>query len=178
MIGHADSPEEITSTWRNLGYEALGKGKVGAILLAGGQGTRLGADKPKALFDLGLPSKKSLLQIQAERIRKMEDLSGGKIVWYVMASQATVDDITDAFETHNYFGFDSDQVKIFSQGTLPCLSEEGDILLRDRSVMATNPDGNGGLFKALKKEGIMEDMKSRGLKHLFMYCVDNILVKV
>jgi len=148
------------------------------ILLAGGQGTRLGSDKPKALFDVGLPSKKSLLQIQAERIRKMEDLSGGKIVWYVMASQATVDDITDAFETHNYFGFDSDQVKIFSQGTLPCLSEEGDILLRDRSVMATNPDGNGGLFKALKKEGIMEDMKSRGLKHLFMYCVDNILVKV
>merc|ERR1719435_923853 len=91
-----------------------------------------------------------------------------------MASQATVNDIKDAFENHNYFGFELDQVKIFCQGTLPCLSEEGDILLRDRSVLATNPDGNGGLFKALKKEGIMEDMKSRGLKHVFMYCVGTV----
>merc|ERR1719184_182878 len=178
MIGHADSPEEIIATWKLSGMEALAEGKVGVILLAGGQGTRLGSAKPKALFDLGLPSKKTLLQIQAERIRKMEDYSGGKIVWYVMASQATVNDIQDAFESSNYFGFDLDQVKIFCQGTLPCLSEEGDILLGEPSVLATNPDGNGGLFKALKKEGIMEDMKSRGLKHLFMYCVDNILVKV
>jgi len=178
MIGHADSPEEIIATWKLSGMEALAEGKVGVILLAGGQGTRLGSAKPKALFDLGLPSKKTLLQIQAERIKKMEDLSGGKIVWYVMASQATVNDIQDAFESSNYFGFDLDQVKIFCQGTLPCLSEEGDILLGEPSVLATNPDGNGGLFRALKKEGIVDDMKNRGLKHLFMYCVDNILVKV
>ena len=178
MIGKADSPKEITDSWRQSGMAALGKGEVGVILLAGGQGTRLGSDKPKALFDVGLPSKKSLLQIQAERIKKLEELSRGKIVWYVMASQATVNDIKEAFESSNYFGFELDQVQIFCQGSLPCVSEEGDILLSDRSVLATNPDGNGGLFRALKKEGIMEDMKSRGLKHLFMYCVDNILVKV
>jgi len=178
MIGKSDSPIEVIESWRQTGMDALTKNEVGVILLAGGQGTRLGSDKPKALYDVGLPSKKSLLQLQAERIKKMEDLSGGKIIWYIMASPATVDDIKESLESFNYFDLEFDQVKIFCQGTLPCLSEEGDILLRDRSVLATNPDGNGGLFKALKKEGIMTDIRSRGLKHLFMYCVDNILVKV
>merc|ERR1719470_146729 len=178
MVGKADSPQEIVDNWREVGMDALAKGEVGVILLAGGQGTRLGSDKPKALYDVGLPSKKSLLQLQAERIKKLEELSGGKIPWYVMASNATVDDLREVFESFNNFGLEVDQVKIFCQGTIPSLSEEGDVLLSDRSVLATNPDGNGGLFKALKQEKIVDDMKNRGLKHIYIYCVDNILVKV
>jgi len=178
MVGKADSPQEIVDNWREVGMDALAKGEVGVILLAGGQGTRLGSDKPKALYDVGLPSKKSLLQLQAERIKKLEELSGGKIPWYVMASNATVDDLREVFESFNNFGLEVDQVKIFCQGTIPSLSEEGDVLLSDRSVLATNPDGNGGLFKALKQEEIVDDMKNRGLKHIYIYCVDNILVKV
>merc|ERR1712129_177579 len=163
---------------RKTGLEALGNSEVGVVLLAGGQGTRLGSDKPKALFDVGLPSKKTLLELQAERIRKLEDLSMGKISWYVMASPATVGQVKDAFESYNNFGLDEEQVKIFCQGTIPCLPEEGDILLRDQNILASNPDGNGGLYKALMEEGILDNMKSRGIKHIFVYCVDNILVKV
>jgi len=178
MVGKVDSPKEIVDNWREVGMDALAKGEVGVILLAGGQGTRLGTDKPKALYDVGLPSRKTLLELQAERIKKLEELSGGKITWYVMASDATVDDLKEVFDGNNNFGLELDQVKIFCQGTIPSLSEEGDVLLRDRSVLATNPDGNGGLFKALKQGKIVDDMKNRGLKHIFIYCVDNILVKV
>jgi len=178
MFGTSDSPEEQLQAWRQTGLEALGHNEVGVLLLAGGQGTRLGSDKPKALFDVGLPSKKSLIELQAERIRKLEDLSSGKVNWYIMASPATVEHVNEALENNDNFGLDGDQVKVFCQGTIPCLSDEGDILLKDHSTIATNPDGNGGLYKALKVEGILNDMKSRGVKHIFVYCVDNILVKV
>eukprot|EP00092_Neocalanus_flemingeri_P032039 GFUD01034821.1.p1 GENE.GFUD01034821.1~~GFUD01034821.1.p1 ORF type:complete len:483 (+),score=128.47 GFUD01034821.1:72-1520(+) len=178
MVGTSNCPKEELETWRQVGLETLGRNEVGVILLAGGQGTRLGSEKPKALFDVGLPSKKSLIELQAEKIRKLEELSSGKISWYVMASPATVDQIQEAFENNENFGLDRDQVKIFCQGTIPCLSDEGDVLLKGRGIIATNPDGNGGLYKALKKEGILDDMRSRGIKHIFVYCVDNILVKV
>jgi UDP-N-acetylglucosamine/UDP-N-acetylgalactosamine diphosphorylase len=178
MIGRSDSPAEQVDSWREAGLEALGLGEVGVILLAGGQGTRLGSDRPKALYDVGLPSKKTLIELQAERIRKLEDLAKGRIPWYVMASPATVGQVREAFETSSNFGMEEDQVKIFCQGTLPCLSEEGDILLQDHHTLAASPDGNGGLYKALKNENILDDMKSKGIKHIFVYCVDNILVKV
>ena len=101
MIGKSDGPKEEVESWRDVGLAALGRSEVGVILLAGGQGTRLGSDKPKALFDVGLPSKKTLLELQAERIRKLEELSEGKISWYVMASPATVGQVRDAFESCN-----------------------------------------------------------------------------
>merc|ERR1719500_1762184 len=178
MIGRSDCSAEEVDGWREAGLEALGQGEVGVVLLAGGQGTRLGSDRPKALYDVGLPSKKTLLELQAERIRKLEDLAKGRISWYVMASPATVGQVRKAFETSSYFGMEEDQVKIFCQGTLPCLSVEGDILLKDRNILAINPDGNGGLYKALKDESILDDMRRKWIKHIVVYCVDNIIVKV
>jgi len=78
----------------------------------------------------------------------------------------------------SHYGLDEEQVKVFNQGFLPCLSDEGDILLLDPCSLAVSPDGNGGLFKALKDEGILADMKLKKLKHIFVYCVDNVLVKI
>ena len=173
------SSEEYRKTWRGRGLEAVGKNEVGVILLSGGQGTRLGSDEAKALYDIGLPSKKSLLQIQAEKIQRLESLSGGgTIAWYIMTSESTEEDIRDALIASKYFGLKEEQVKLFTQDTLPCLSDEGDILLINQSTVARSPDGNGGLVKALKEEGILADMKLRKLKHVFVCGVDNVLVKV
>ena len=165
-------------SWKKIGMEAITRNEVCVLLLSGGQGTRLGSEKPKALFDIGLPSKKPLLQIQAEKIQKLETLAGGEIPWYIMTSEATDDDIRGALEASGSFGLNPEQIHIFSQGTFPCLSDDGDILLEDHSTIARSPDGNGGLFKALKEEDVMADMERRQIKHVFVYCVDNVLVKV
>ena len=174
----SSSSDMERETWKKIGLEAIASNEVAVVLLSGGQGTRLGSDKPKALFDIGMPSRKSLLQIQAEKIKKLESLAGGVIPWYIMTSKSTDYQMREALGKSKYFGLDPEQIHVFSQGNFPCLSESGDILLQNQSTIASSPDGHGGLFKALKEEGVISDMESRQVKHVFVYCVDNALVKV
>jgi len=176
MMGSSSDPE--VRDWEETGMEAIRNNLVGVILLAGGQGTRLGSSDPKAVFNVGLPSNKSLIELQAQKLKKLESLAEGKIRWYIMTSSATDEIIKETFHSNNFYGLDQDQIVFFCQGNVPCLSEEGDVLLKERHKIAVNPDGNGGLYKALQKEDIMSDMNSNGIEHLFVYCVDNILVKI
>ena len=136
-------PEDIES-WYSSGLELIADNKVAVVLMAGGQGTRLGSSAPKGCFDIGLPSKKSLFQIQAERIRKVQQLAGKKhsknnvlVPWYVMTSGPTREPTQKFFEEHNYFGLQKDNVMIFEQGVLPCVSNEGKIFLETKSKAHT-----------------------------------------
>jgi UDP-N-acetylglucosamine/UDP-N-acetylgalactosamine diphosphorylase len=155
------------------------------VLMAGGQGTRLGSSAPKGCFDIGLPSKKSLFQLQGERIRKAEMLAAKKqgkeagsvtVPWYVMTSGPTRGPTQEFFEKNNYFGLKKENVVVFEQGVLPCISNEGKILLESKSKVAVAPDGNGGLYQALIQSGVVADMGKRGIQHIHAYCVDNCLV--
>jgi len=162
---------------RTLGMKAVSDGEVAALLLAGGQGTRLGYDGPKGMYDIGLPSEKTLFQFMAERIRKLGQLSGRgdrAVPFYVMTSPLNHEATTEYFAKNDNFGID---VKFFPQGTLPALTPEGKMILEAPTSLAVAPDGNGGIYPALVKHGILDDMKGRGIKYIHAFGVDNALVK-
>ena len=183
-----DSKTEDIEKWYDSGLDLIAANKVAVVLMAGGQGTRLGSSAPKGCFNIGLPSEKSLFQIQAERIRQIQRLAhkkaghGGdkKVVvpWYVMTSGPTRGPTEKYFEEHDYFGLEKENVLIFEQGVLPCISNDGKILLESKGRVAVAPDGNGGIYQALITSNVMGDMRKRGIEHIHAYCVDNCLVKV
>ena len=182
-----DSKQVDLDKWYASGLELIAQNTVGVVLMAGGQGTRLGSTAPKGCFDIGLPSHKSLFQLQAERIAKVQMLAAkahgkaeGEVVvpWYVMTSGPTRKPTADFFAKHDYFGLSKDNVVIFEQGVLPCISNEGKILLESKGRVAVAPDGNGGIYQALVMSGVRNDMQKRGIQHVHAYCVDNCLVRV
>ncbi|CAK9781483.1 nucleotide-diphospho-sugar transferase [Cutaneotrichosporon oleaginosum] len=191
-VASSDSPD--AARWRDVGLRAIADGTVAVLLLAGGQGSRLGSPNPKGMYDLGLPSSKSLFAYQAGRIRKLQALAAqhaGKddkdvrLRWYVMTSGPTRA-VTEAyFAEMDYFGLDSNDVVFFEQGVLPALSNDGKLLLAAPGKVFTAPDGNGGLYAALRRPvnantdmTVLSDLHARGIKYIHAYCVDNCLVKV
>ncbi|KAF7972589.1 hypothetical protein HWV62_17388 [Athelia sp. TMB] len=181
--------------WRATGLQAMARGEVGVLLMAGGQGTRLGSSDPKGCYDIGLPSHKSLFQYQAERIARLQivaEQESGKpagsvvIPWYVMTSGPTRKATQDFFTKNNHFGLNPANVIFFEQGTLPCLTMEGKVLLDSPSHVAVAPDGNGGLYAATraplspsdKTTTVLSDLGKRKVLYVHAYCVDNCLVKV
>ncbi|KAJ5300511.1 uncharacterized protein N7443_005513 [Penicillium atrosanguineum] len=180
-----DSDPADIKRWYDAGLKQVAENKVAVVLMAGGQGTRLGSSAPKGCYDIGLLSEKSLFQLQAERILKLQELAvkanGGQsatIPWYVMTSGPTRKPTEEYFAEKNYFGLEKSNVFIFEQGVLPCISNEGKIMLESKGKVAVAPDGNGGIYQALITSGAREDMRRRGIQHIHLHGVDNCLVKV
>lgn len=182
-VGADDSPEDkrLTDNARQTGLEAIRKGEVAALVLAGGQGTRLGFDGPKGMYDIGLPGGRTLFCMIAERIQKLCQLASAdaasSIPFYIMTSPLNHDDTVTYFEDNSYFGLPPDSVQLFQQGMLPCLDNNGKIIMESAGKVAMAPDGNGGIYPSLLKSGMLEDMKLKGVKYLHVFSIDNALVK-
>ncbi|CAL0306075.1 unnamed protein product [Lupinus luteus] len=178
---------EERERWWKMGLKAISHGNVAVLLLSGGQGTRLGSSDPKGCFNIGLPSGKSLFQLQAERILCVQRLAAHaanessasvQIHWYIMTSPFTDGATRKFFENHKFFGLEAEQVTFFQQGTIPCVSKDGRYIMETPWSVAKAPDGNGGVYSALKSTKLLEDMASKGIKYIDCYGVDNALVRV
>lgn len=160
------------------GWELLRSGRIGAVVVAGGQGSRLGHEGPKGTLDIGLPSRKSLFQLQAERLLYLSRKAGKAIPWYIMTSPDNHEATVAFFRSADYFGYSARDCFFFPQNTMPALDFNGKLLLSGEGTIRLAPSGNGECFAALKRSGAIDDMKQRGLEWLFYYNVDNALIKV
>lgn len=161
-----------------LGENLIAQGKVAALTVAGGQGTRLGFEGPKGNFPISPVRNKTLFRIFAETIQAVAQRYGAACPWYVMTSPMNHTQTVDIFRAQNYYGLDKKDVFIFQQGTLPNFAFDGRILLEDKARLARSPDGHGGCIRALARSGALADMKRRGVEFLSYWQVDNPLVKL
>ena len=160
------------------GKQALAAGEVGIVLVAGGQGSRLGFEHPKGMYPIGPVSKATLLQIHCEKVVALSRTYKATPL-YLMTSPITHDEQLDFLAKHNRFGLAKDDLVPFCQGTMPAVdAASGKLLLESRGVLFEGPDGHGGMVAALAKSGAIEHMRRRGVKHLFYLQVDNPLVPI
>ena len=162
-----------------LGEKVIESGKLAVVTMAGGQGTRLGHNGPKGTFDIGLPSHKSIFEIQNDILKLANEKYAVTIPWYIMTSNANNDDTKNFFEEHNYFGYPKAEIDhFFTQGELPMIDENGKLILDENGFVKEAADGHGGVFEAMATNGVLTDMKKRGVEWVFIAAVDNVLVKM
>jgi UDP-N-acetylglucosamine/UDP-N-acetylgalactosamine diphosphorylase len=166
-----------------IGNDALSRGEVAVVLVAGGSGTRLGFDGPKGTFPIGPVSGASLFQIHAEKIVALGRRFGRPIPLYVMTSPENHEVTQKFFDDHDRFGLK--HLRLFVQGQMPAVGREtGRVLLASKGEVALSPDGHGGTVAALAAKGgdgglsCLEEMNASGIKTVFYFQVDNPLVKI
>ncbi len=169
--------KEELNRYTAVGEEAIRKGKLAVVTMAGGQGTRLGHSGPKGTYDIGLASHKSIFEILCDNFKEAQEKYQVTVPWYLMTSEENNDDTIAFFEQNNYFGYPKEAVKFFKQGTLPMIDTEGKVLLNEEKMIKQAADGHGGVFEAMRKNGIIYDMSQKGIEWVFISGVDNVLVK-
>lgn len=173
-----DEIEKKHSLFQELGLDAIRKQQIGAVLLAGGQGTRLGLDKPKGMLNVGLTKELYLFEMLIRNLQKNTDAAGAFVPLYIMTSDKNHDDTASFFKEHNYFGYPKDYISFFIQEMVPCTDFNGKLLMESPSSLCMSPNGNGGWYTSMHNCGILEDVRRRGLKWLNVFSVDNVLQQI
>jgi UDP-N-acetylglucosamine/UDP-N-acetylgalactosamine diphosphorylase len=164
---------------RKRGAEALAAGEIGVLLVAGGQGSRLGFDHPKGMYSIGPVSGASLLQIHFEKALATARRYGAPVPIYMMTSPVTHDEQAEYLDALDRFGVSNDDIVLFCQGTMPAVdAKTGKLLLAEKGSLFLSPDGHGGTVAALAASGAIEHMRRRGIRHLFYLQVDNPLTPI
>lgn len=160
------------------GEKELRTGRVAALLVAGGQGSRLGYDGPKGCYAIGPITGAPLFYFHARKILARSIRYGATIPFYVMTSEANNAATQRCFEENDFFGLDPKNVFFFTQGMWPGMTKDGKIILDRPGHIFMSPDGHGGLLAALRRSGALDDMRARGIKSVFFFQVDNPLVEI
>ena len=164
--------------FKAIGIKAMKECKVGAILLAGGQGTRLGFDKAKGMYNIGVNKDLYIFEQLIRNLQKVTDEVGAYVPLYVMTSDKNDVQTREFFAEHDYFGYDKDYVKFFVQEMVPAVDFDGNVLVEAEDSLAMSPNGNGGWFTSLVQAGLGADMKEKGVEWLNVFAVDNVLQQI
>ena len=161
---------------KEIGEKIIKNNQYAVVTMAGGQGTRLGWKGPKGTYKLDIGENgKYIFQILTETLKKSKEKYGFLPYWYIMTIEQNYDETVSFMQEHDFFGYEKEKVKFFKQGELPMLTKDGKILIEDGKIK-TGSNGNGGVYFAMKKQNIIDDMKTKGIKWVYICGVDNIMV--
>jgi UDP-N-acetylglucosamine/UDP-N-acetylgalactosamine diphosphorylase len=164
--------------FEKVGYQAIREGKVAALLLAGGMGTRLGLDKPKGELNVGESRTLYLFECLIHNLQDVTSVAGKSIPLYIMTSEKNNEETIRFFREHDFFGYPQEDVAFFVQEMAAAVDYDGKLLLEEPGRLATSPNGNGGWFSSLVKAGLLEDIHQRGVEWINIFAVDNVLQRI
>lgn len=170
--------EKKRDEYTKIGLNAIRAGKVGAVLLAGGMGTRLGSDAPKGVYNIGLTKEVFIFQRLVENLLDVVHQAGAWIPLYVMTSDKNHEATTSFFKEKDYFGYNADYVTFFMQDMAPASDYNGKVYMEEKWKMSTSPNGNGGWFLSMMKWGVVDKIKAAGVEWLNVFAVDNVLQRI
>ena len=164
--------------YKDTGLAAIRAGKVAAVLLAGGMGTRLGSDDPKCMYDIGLTRHVYIMQRLIENLQEVTDEAGAAVPLLIMTSEKNNDATIGFMEAHNYFGYGRENVEFFTQDMAPATDYDGKVYMEAPDRIATSPNGNGGWFLSLAKAGLAKKLEEQGVEWINVFAVDNVLQRI
>ncbi len=170
--------DEKREEYTRIGLNAIRAGKVGAVLLAGGMGTRLGSDAPKGVYNIGLTKDVFIFQRLIENLMDVVREAETWIPLYVMTSDKNHDATVSFFEEKKYFGYNADYVTFFMQDMAPASDYEGKVYMEAKDKISTSPNGSGGWFLSMMKCGVAEKIRQAGVEWLNVFAVDNVLQRI
>lgn len=170
----AERKEEFMSA----GLEAIRAGKVGAVLLAGGMGTRLGSDAPKGVYNIGLTKEVFIFQRLIENLLDVVHQADAWIHLFVMTSDKNHEATTAFFKEKNYFGYRPEYITFFMQEMAPATDYDGKVYLEAKDRISTSPNGNGGWFSSMMRWGVVDKIHEAGIEWLNVFAVDNVLQRI
>jgi len=170
--------DEKREHYKKIGLQAIREGKVGAVLLAGGQGSRLGFDKPKGTFNIGVDHDLYIFECLINNLMDVVKEAHTWVPLFIMTSVDNKKDTIDFFREHNYFGYSDDNVWFFAQEQLPTVDTNGKLMLADKGKVLTAPNGNGGWYASMEKTGMLKILRDSKIKWLNVFAVDNVLQRI
>ncbi len=170
--------KEEYEKYDKIGTNIIKEGKYAVVTMAGGQGTRLGHEGPKGTYDLGLPSHKSIFELLCDTLKETQKIYDIYVPWYIMTSRQNNKETIEFFEKNNYFEYPKEKIMFFIQGEQPVVDENGKLMLDEEGAINKAANGHGGIFVAMRKSGVIFDMKTKGVEWAFICGVDNVLAKM
>jgi len=173
-----DKIEENKQLYEARGITAIKNGELALVLLAGGQGTRLGFSGPKGTYNVGETKDLFIFQLLIEHTLDVVKQTDTWIPFYIMTSDKNHDETKSFFKAHNYFGYHADYIHFFRQEMVPSVDFEGKIYLENPGQICLSPNGNGGWFSSLCKAGHLKNILDANIKYINVFSVDNVLQRI